>query len=105
VVGIFLFTYLLFLIPWVQNKVAHKIVNSFSATLGTPVEVGQVRFSLFDKIDIQGVLIRDEHKDTLAYLKSLKLISILSSYYIKLVQTMIIRNLFISSKSHKPTII
>ena len=73
VVGIFLFTYLLFLIPWVQNKVAHKIVNSFSATLGTPVEVGQVRFSLFDKIDIQGVLIRDEHKDTLAYLKSLKL--------------------------------
>jgi len=73
VVGLFLFTYLLFLVPWVQNKVAHKIADTFSKTIGTPVELGQVRFSLFDKLDVQGILIRDEYKDTLAYTASLKL--------------------------------
>ena len=73
VVGIFLFTYLLFLLPWVQNKVAHSIADSFSKTIGAPVELGQVRFSLFDKLDVQGILIRDENKDTLAYTASLKL--------------------------------
>lgn len=73
VVGFFLFTYLLLLVPWVQNKVAHKIASSFSKTIGTPVEIGQVRFSLFDKLDVQDILIRDENIDTLVYLKSLKL--------------------------------
>lgn len=73
VVGIFLFTYLLFLVPWVQNKVAHRIASTFSKTMGTPVELGQVRFSLFDKLDIQNILIRDENKDTLLYTESLKL--------------------------------
>jgi hypothetical protein len=73
VVGIFLFTYLLFLLPWVQNRVAHRIASSFSKTIGAPVELGQVRFSLFDKLDVQNILIRDENKDTLFYTESLKL--------------------------------
>lgn len=73
VVGLFLFTYLLFLLPWVQNKVAHRIASSFSKTIGAPVELGQVRFSLFDKLDVQNILIRDENKDTLLYTASLKL--------------------------------
>ena len=73
VVGIFLFTYLLFLLPWVQNTVAHRIASSFSKTIGAPVELGQVRFSLFDKLDVQHILIRDENKDTLLYTESLKL--------------------------------
>jgi len=73
VVGIFLFTYLLFLLPWVQNTVAHRIASSFSKTIGAPVELGQVRFSLFDKLDVQDILIRDEKKDTLLYTESLKI--------------------------------
>ena len=73
VVGIFLFTYLLFLVPWVQNKVAHRIADSFSKSIGAPVELGQVRFSLFDKLDIQNILIRDENKDSLVYTETLKL--------------------------------
>ena len=72
-VGLFLFTYLLFLLPWVQNKVAHRIADSFSKSIGAPVELGQVRFSLFDKLDIQNILIRDENKDSLVYTESLKL--------------------------------
>jgi len=72
-VGICLFTYLLFLLPSVQNTVAHRIASSFSKTIGAPVELGQVRFSLFDKLDVQHILIRDENKDTLLYTESLKL--------------------------------
>ena len=73
VVGLFLFIYLIFLLPWVQNTVAHRIASSFSKSIGAPVELGQVRFSLFDKLDIQNILIRDENKDTLLYTESLKL--------------------------------
>jgi len=73
VVGIFLFAYLIFLLPWVQNAVAHRIASSFSKTIGAPVELGKVRFSLFDKLDVQNILIRDENKDTLLYTESLKL--------------------------------
>jgi hypothetical protein len=73
VVGLFLFTYLIFLLPWVQNKVAHRIASSFSKSIGAPVELGQVRFSLFDKLDIQNILIRDQNKDTLVYTESLKI--------------------------------
>ena len=73
VVGLFLFIYLIFLLPWVQNTVAHRIASSFSKSIGAPVELGQVRFSLFDKLDIQNILIRDENKDTLVYTESLKL--------------------------------
>ena len=72
-VGILLFTYLLFLVPWVQNKVAHRVADSFSKTIGANVTLGQVRFALFDKLDIQELLIRDEKKDTLFYTESLKL--------------------------------
>lgn len=73
VVGLFLFIYLIFLLPWVQNTVAHRIASSFSKSIGAPVELGQVRFSLFDKLDVQNILIRDENKDTLVYAESLKL--------------------------------
>ena len=73
VAGLFLFTYLIFLLPWVQNTVAHRIASSFSKSIGAPVELGQVRFSLFDKLDVQNILIRDENKDTLIFTESLKL--------------------------------
>jgi len=73
IVGLLLFTYLILLLPWVQNKVAQKIAHSLSNSIGAPIEIGQVRFSLFDKLDVQNILIRDEKRDTLLYTESLKL--------------------------------
>ena len=72
-VGLFLLAYLLLLIPSIQNKIATTLANHFSKAIGTEVKLGQVRFSLFDKLDIQEILVRDQNKDTLLYTSSLKL--------------------------------
>ena len=67
VVGFFLLAYLLLLIPPIQNKIASTLAQRFSKAIGTEVNLGQVRFSLFDKLDIQKIIIRDQNKDTLLY--------------------------------------
>lgn len=72
-VGLVLFCYLLLYIPSVQNKLAQYIAQRFSNTIGTEVKLGKVGFSLFNKLDMENVLIRDQHKDTLLFTKSLKL--------------------------------
>jgi len=72
-VGLFLLAYLLLLVPAIQNKLATTLAQRFSKAIGTEVKLGQVRFSLFDKLDIQEILIRDQNKDTLLYTASLKL--------------------------------
>ena len=73
VVGFFLLAYLILLIPPIQNKIASTLAQRFSKAIGTEVKLGQVRFSLFDKLDIQKIIIRDQNKDTLFYTASLKL--------------------------------
>jgi len=72
-VGLFLLAYLLLLVPAIQNKLASTLAQRFSKAIGTEVKLGQVRFSLFDKLDIQEILVRDQNKDTLLYTASLKL--------------------------------
>jgi hypothetical protein len=72
-VGLFLLAYLLLLVPAIQNKLANTLAQRFSKAIGTEVKLGQVRFSLFDKLDLQEILIKDQNKDTLVYTASLKL--------------------------------
>ena len=73
VVGLLLLAYLLLLVPAIQNKLATTLANRFSNSIGTEVKLGRVRFSLFDKLDIQEILVKDQNKDTLFYTASLKL--------------------------------
>lgn len=73
VVGLFLLAYLLLLVPAVQNRLATTLAKKFSSSIGTEVKLGRVRFSLFDKLDIQEILVKDQNKDTLFYTASLKL--------------------------------
>lgn len=72
-VGLLLLLYLFIQIPWVQNKLVQKATQSLSTSLGTEVKVGKVGFTLFNSIDLQEILIRDQQKDTLLYTHSLKL--------------------------------
>ena len=72
-VGLLLLAYLLLLVPAIQNKLATTLANRFSNSIGTEVKLGRVRFSLFDKLDIQEILVKDQNKDTLFYTASLKL--------------------------------
>ena len=73
IVGLLLLSYLLIQVPWIQNKLVQKAANSLSNSLGTEVKVGIVSFSLFNSIDLEKVLIRDQQKDTLLYTHTLKL--------------------------------
>jgi hypothetical protein len=68
-----LLLYLFIQIPWVQNKLIQKATLTLSTNLGTEVKVGKVGFTLFNRLDLQDLLIRDQQKDTLLYTHTLKL--------------------------------
>lgn len=51
----------------VQSWLARRAAEKFSKDLKTEVRINSVSFSLFDKFDFNGFLIRDKHKDTLLY--------------------------------------
>ncbi len=65
--------YVLLLLPSVQNYLGQIVAKRISKAIGTEVKVGRVGFSLFDKLDVEDVLIKDQNKDTLLYAKSFKL--------------------------------
>ena len=72
-IGLFLLGYILLLIPGVQTYLGGIAASRIAKTLGTEVTVGKVGFSLFDKLDIENVLVKDTHKDTLIFAQSFKL--------------------------------
>ena len=72
-IGLFLLGYILLLIPGVQTYLGGIAASRIAKTLGTEVTVGKVGFSLFDKLDIENVLVKDTHKDTLIFAHSFKL--------------------------------
>ncbi|MFP5040570.1 translocation/assembly module TamB domain-containing protein [Parasediminibacterium sp. JCM 36343] len=56
----------------VQNWLAGLATSKLSRALGTEVRVKNVSVSLFDKINLEGILIRDQKKDTLLYAGALR---------------------------------
>jgi hypothetical protein len=54
-------------IPAVQNWVGQKVAKRISKELGTRVTVDNVSFSLFNRLEINGLLIEDQRHDTLLY--------------------------------------
>ena len=72
-IGFILMAYLLLLIPAVQNLLIKKAASQLSQQLDTEVNVGHVSFSLFNRLDIEDVLIKDTHKDTVLFTKNFKL--------------------------------
>ncbi len=53
---------------WVQNYIAGRVSKSLSKSLQTEVSVKHVDFSLFNKMLVEGVLVKDRSKDTLVYI-------------------------------------
>jgi hypothetical protein len=73
VVGLLLLSYLLLLLPTVQEKIGRQIAKNMSQSLGTEFQLDGLSFSLFNRVDIKNVLIRDQQKDTLLFAQTLKL--------------------------------
>ena len=63
--GILLLLWLLIQTAPVQNFIVGKITKRLSSDLKTEVQIGHVNLSLFDKVNLENVLIRDRNKDTL----------------------------------------
>jgi len=58
---------------WVQNKLVSNATTWLSRQLGTPVRIQHVSLSLFNKLNLNGVLVKDQQKDTLLYAGELRL--------------------------------
>jgi hypothetical protein len=72
-VGLLLLSYLLLLLPIVQEKIGRQIAKNMSQSLGTDFQLDGLSFSLFNRVDIKNVLIKDQQKDTLLFAQTLKL--------------------------------
>ncbi len=60
-------------ISFVQNWLLKRVTLRLSKGLGTEVSVKNVSFSLFNKMNMEGTMIRDKKGDTLLYAGALKL--------------------------------
>ncbi|OYZ47895.1 MAG: hypothetical protein B7Y15_13165, partial [Bacteroidetes bacterium 24-39-8] len=49
---------------WVQNKLVAEVTERLSKQIGTEIKIEHVSFSLFNKMNLDGVLIRDKQKDS-----------------------------------------
>ncbi len=54
-------------IPFVQNWIVKKVAANLSQKLHAKVTVKHVDLSLFNKMELEGLLVEDQHKDTLLY--------------------------------------
>jgi hypothetical protein len=50
-----------------QNWLAGKVTSRLSKDLQSRVSIRHVRFSFFDKMNLEGVLLEDRHRDTILY--------------------------------------
>ena len=53
--------------PWGQNFIIGRVTRSLSKDLHTEVSIRHVNFSLFNRMHLEGFMIRDQQKDTLIY--------------------------------------
>ena len=65
--AIVLFCWLLLQTEPVQNFLASKTTAYLSKELNTEVSIKHVSFTLFNRMDLEGTLIRDRQQDTLLY--------------------------------------
>lgn len=72
IIGFVLLVVILLQTEFVQNYIIGKVTASLSKELKTEVSIKHVSFSFFDRVDLNGTLIRDLQKDTLLYAGSLK---------------------------------
>lgn len=58
-------------IPKVQRSLQLVAIHSISNFLHTPVTVSKISYAFFNKLDIEGILIKDRNKDTLLFISNL----------------------------------
>lgn len=72
IVAILLVVYIAIQTDYVQNLLVQYATGRLSKSLGTEVRINNVSISLFNKLNMEGTLVRDRKKDTLLYAGQLK---------------------------------
>ncbi len=72
---------LLLQLPSVQTYVVNKINNSLSQKLDNRISIKDVDINFFNNVDLNGIYIEDQNKDTLAYIASLNVTTSLISLF------------------------
>ena len=72
IIGVFFFLLIAIQTSFVQNWATGIATKKLSKALGTEVRIKNISFSLFDKVNLEGTLIRDKQKDTLLYADQLR---------------------------------
>ncbi len=66
-IGLIILAWLLIQTTFVQNFIVHRVTRTLSRNLNTTVQIKHVDFDLFNKMLLEGALIKDLRKDTLLY--------------------------------------
>lgn len=70
--ALLLLCWLLVQTDFIQNIIVGKVTKRLSKELKTEVSIKHVSFYFFDKMNLEGTMIRDHNKDTLLYAGALK---------------------------------
>ncbi len=54
-------------VTFVQNWLVHRVTNNLSGKLHASVKIRHIDYSFFDNMDLNGLLVQDQHKDTLLF--------------------------------------
>ncbi len=57
---------------WFKNYITKKATNYLSKELNTEVKIDKISLDYFDRLNAYNILIRDEQKDTMVFIKKLK---------------------------------
>jgi hypothetical protein len=72
ILAVLLLAYIAIQTSFVQNWLADVVTGKLSKALGTEIRVQKISFSIFNRLNMEGTLIRDRQKDTLLYAGQLK---------------------------------
>ncbi len=73
IIAIILLAFIAIQTDLVQNWLVGMATSKLSNALGTEVSVKKVSFSLFNRFNLEGTMVRDKQKDTLLYAGQLKI--------------------------------
>ena len=72
ILAFLLFIWLIIQTSFVQTYIVKKITARLSNDLHTEISINRVSFALFNSLNLEGTLVKDQHKDTLLYANKVK---------------------------------
>ena len=80
--GIIIFSWVTLQATFVQNWVISSVSTKLSENLKARISIQHIDYSFFDKMNLQGVLVEDQKKDTLVYAGSVN-VNITDWFFLK----------------------